>query len=147
MIWSQQTGKGEGRNPLRYLVPLTCVFFGETLLPYNTWRWTGETDPRSKSRKETGDCQLKEQSDRSRRNVTWQISKAASIPWIFMTYLTKKSPSGGTSIRDSCLGIVLFCWVTSPEWQNWERLSEGFALLFYMPLEVVKSSKGCILKK
>lgn len=65
MIRSQQTGKGEGRNPLRYLVPLTCVFFGGTLLPYTTWRWTGETDPRSKSRKETGDCQLKEQSDRS----------------------------------------------------------------------------------
>ena len=41
------------------------------------------------------------------RNVTWQISKALSIPLIFMTYLTKKSPSGGTSIRASCSGIVL----------------------------------------
>ena len=65
MKWSQQTGKGEGRNPLRYLVPLICVFFGETLLTYSTWRWSGKTDQRSKSRKETGDCQLKEQSDRS----------------------------------------------------------------------------------
>ena len=81
------------------------------------------------------------------RNVTWQISKALSIPLIFMTYLTKKSPSGGTSIRASCSGIILFCWVMSPEWQNWEQLCEGVVLLYDSPFKVVKSSEGCILRK